>query len=131
MAETKLSQMVKDEVEEMMGLVNSYLKQLWEELWPSLVELKPPQERRDWYQKIDWQALRTTSEHAYALLTADAQRLLARDEQRIAAAVEAYREEAVRDRAALRAEMEPLGGVQAIAGAGPNTPLPLGRFGRG
>lgn len=131
MAETKLSVMVKDEVEEMMTLVNSYLKTLWEELWPSLVELKPPKERREWYQSVDWQALRDTSEHAWALLSADAEVLAQKEDQRIDAATEAYREEAARDRAALRLEMEPLGGVQAVAGAALNTPLPLGTFGRG
>ena len=131
MAETKLSVMVKDEVEEMMALVNAYLKELWEELWPSLVELRSPKERREFYQAIDWQALKDRSEHAWALMTADAEALAQKEDARIAAANEAYREEAARDRAALRAEMEPFGGVQAVAGAELNTPLPLGRFGRG
>lgn len=126
MAETKTSVIVKQEVEAMTDLVDEYLKQMWTELWPSIVDLKPPKERRDWYQSIDWQALKDTSAHAWALMAADAQRLVAREEQRIQGATEAYHDEAVRERAAFRSELEPLGGLKSVASGGFDVPLPLG-----
>ena len=126
MAETKTSVIVKQEVEAMTDLVDQYLHQMWEELWPSIVDLKPPKERRDWYQSIDWQALKQTSAHAFQLLANDALRLTARDEQRVQAATEAYHDEAVRERAAFRSELEPLGGLKSVASGGFDVPLPLG-----
>ncbi len=126
MAETKTSVIVKQEVEATLDLVDEYLKQMWTELWPSIVDLKPPKERRDWYQSIDWQALKDTSAHAWALMAADAQRLVAREEQRIQGATEAYHDEAVRERAAFRSELEPLGGLKSVASGGFDVPLPLG-----
>ena len=126
MPETKTSVVVKQEVEQMTDLVDQYLHQMWEEIWPNLVDLKSPAERRDWYQQIDWNALKMTSAHAWALHAADAQRLLMREEQRIEGATEAYHDETVRERAAFRLEQEPLGGLKAITGGGFDVPLPLG-----
>lgn len=134
MATGQWSDLVAEEVDEMMALTKEYLKYYIEELWPSLVELKKPAERLDWYRQIDWTALRKTSEIFWQLMSADAKRLMQNEENQMASAIQSYEENAFMQAHAFRAEQQPLGIQPSKAemqsfDIGNNQPLPLGQFG--
>lgn len=104
-----------------------------DELWPALVELRPPAERMEWYRNIDWNALHDASELIWARLSADAKRLMAAQEAQMQVnPIIGYEQQAFDQQRAFRAETQPFGQMQSAIEPyvlGQQTPLPLGRMG--
>ena len=121
-------QMAQDAAADMFDQVQKYLKLWIEEVWPSLVELSPPHERAAYYQSIDWNMLRDNAPLFWEKMSADALRLINRDQQ----SERDYGFQQQDSIHALRAEQAPLGESVTSPNAfalGQNTPLPLGTNG--
>ena len=133
---TYMHQMIKDNASEIVRVVKVYHAYWIDELWPSLVELKPPAERLDWYDTIDWKALRETSELLWAKLSADAKTLMDAEERWLLRLepsinpIETYQETAFEQQRAFKAETQPFGQLATAIEPfvqGQNAPLPMGR----
>lgn len=125
-------QLIKDNAEDIVRQVKERVEYFIEEMWPAIVEIKPPAERLEWYRNIDWNALRETSELLWAKLSLDATNLMNTEERKIAASISAYEQQAFDATRAFKAEQQPFGTPPMMDQAfvlGQNTPLPLGRLG--
>lgn len=120
-------EMIRDTVEDTMRLINEYVDVFLDDIWPSLVELQSPGKRLEFYQTVDWAALRATSEQLWQRMSADASALEAAEEKRVNSAIQAYGKSISQQNTAFKGEMRPYGAQPAIE---MGAPLPLGRFGR-